>query len=221
MSGNEAFDPQTLAPRESARELLIEETEDRKEDLRSHYRSSRKARTERDADLAAQALAEKALEVARERALQPGDCVACYVSRTREPGTAPMLESLREAGFEVLVPVLGPALDRRWAAYEGPQGLRQRAPGRPLEPDGEALPAQELARARLLLVPALAVDPLGYRLGQGGGWYDRALLHASEDADVLAVVFDDEVTHEPVPRLPHDVPVGGVITPSAWWRIPA
>ncbi|PFG20497.1 5-formyltetrahydrofolate cyclo-ligase [Serinibacter salmoneus] len=221
MSGNEAFDGQSLAPQETVRELLIEQTEDRKDDLRSRYRSARKARSDKDADLAARALAERAMEVAREDALEPGDCVACYVSRTHEPGTGLMLDSLREAGFEVLVPVLGPGLDRGWARYSGPDCLQQRAPGRPLEPSGDALPAQELARARLLIVPALAVDPEGYRLGQGGGWYDRALLHADPGADVMAVVFDEEVSTEPVPRLDHDVRVGGVITPSGWWRITA
>ena len=64
-------------------------------------------------------------------------------------------------------------------------------------------------------MPALAVDALGRRLGQGGGSYDRALTRTS--APVLAVVFEDELVAA-VPTEPHDRPVSGVLTPEGGVR---
>jgi 5-formyltetrahydrofolate cyclo-ligase len=71
--------------------------------------------------------------------------------------------------------------------------------------------------ADVLIVPALAVDTDGYRLGQGGGSYDRALHRVSPSATLLALVYDDELFDaavEPLPREPHDLRVHGVLTPS-------
>ena len=78
------------------------------------------------------------------------------------------------------------------------------------------------ARCRAVLVPALAVDVHGYRLGQGGGFYDRMLaaLPAAEAGGPLriAVVHDDEVLDE-VPREPHDRRMDAVLTPSRYARL--
>jgi 5-formyltetrahydrofolate cyclo-ligase len=70
-----------------------------------------------------------------------------------------------------------------------------------------------LQRCRLVLVPALAVDRSGTRLGQGGGWYDRALIHVRADTLVLAVCFPPEVLPpHALPYEPHDQPVDGCLT---------
>ncbi len=75
-----------------------------------------------------------------------------------------------------------------------------------------------------MFVPALAVDTAGTRLGQGGGWYDRALVDARADARFFALVFPGEV-HDarvsPLPREPHDVGVDAVITPEGVLTLPA
>jgi len=60
------------------------------------------------------------------------------------------------------------------------------------------------------LVPALAVDPRGYRIGYGGGYYDR-LLPQLTNACSCAVAFDFQLIVE-VPELPIDVPVDIVVT---------
>lgn len=69
-----------------------------------------------------------------------------------------------------------------------------------------------------MLVPALAVDRSGVRLGRGGGFYDRSLPLCTPRARLVAVVRDDEVL-DALPAEPHDVrmthaltPVGGLIT---------
>jgi 5-formyltetrahydrofolate cyclo-ligase len=69
------------------------------------------------------------------------------------------------------------------------------------------------------VVPALAVDHRGTRLGQGGGWYDRALRFARPGALLLALVHDGEDLDTELPRDPHDVPVSAVATPTHWRRL--
>jgi 5-formyltetrahydrofolate cyclo-ligase len=66
-------------------------------------------------------------------------------------------------------------------------------------------------------MPALSVDRAGVRLGRGGGYYDRALLHARPDAVLVALVFDDEFVDE-LPAEPHDRRVTAVVTPSGGWQ---
>ncbi|MGA0210229.1 MAG: 5-formyltetrahydrofolate cyclo-ligase, partial [Candidatus Nanopelagicales bacterium] len=65
------------------------------------------------------------------------------------------------------------------------------------------------------------IDADGYRLGQGGGFYDRALRDIAEDTSVIAIVFEDEVV-ERVPRESHDHRVDVVVTPERvrWLSMP-
>ena len=55
------------------------------------------------------------------------------------------------------------------------------------------------------------MTPDGYRLGVGGGWYDRALQHRGKHQTVLAWAREAEVVPA-VPREPHDLPVDGYVT---------
>ncbi len=73
-----------------------------------------------------------------------------------------------------------------------------------------------MARARLLLVPALAVDRRGVRLGRGGGSYDRALARVAAGTPVVALLHDGELLDE-LPAEPHDRLVSAVVTPSGGW----
>lgn len=209
-------------PTDAPRSLLAEELiEDRKDDLRGGIKERRSQLDARTLRGHAEEIARRVLDLTGSLGLREGDTVAAYVSRSNEPGMFPTLDILHDAGIEVLVPVLGPALDRCWGRYTGRDELAQLAPGRPLEPRGVREEADAVGRARLILVPALAIDDVGVRLGLGGGWYDRALLHASPDAVVVGVVYDDEAHHTLLPRADHDVPVGGVLTPTSWWRLTA
>ncbi|MFM1957831.1 MAG: hypothetical protein RI929_194 [Actinomycetota bacterium] len=78
------------------------------------------------------------------------------------------------------------------------------------EPNG---PAQDLSKAQLILLPALAVDKSGNRLGKGKGFYDKTLAQVSGVAK-YAVVFDSEILDQ-IPTEPHDVWVTGAVTPTA------
>lgn len=151
-------------------------------------------------------------------------CVSVYASRAHEPGTLPLIDALHERGVEVLMPRLGDGLVRGWGIFSSAENIVERAPGRPPEPTGEFLPPDRLADAQMIIVPALAADTNGTRLGQGAGWYDRALTEATPGVPIVALVFDDEfhdTDTRALPRERHDVPVTIVVTPSSVARIGA
>ena len=118
--------------------------------------------------------------------------------------------------FTVLLPVLGPQLSRCWGRLSSIAELQERAPGRPPEPRGAVLPAEAVGEVQALIVPALAVDRGGRRLGQGGGWYDRMLPLRGEGVQVFAMVHHDELVAGPLPQEPHDMPVDAVINAPRW-----
>ena len=139
--------------------------------------------------------------------------IAAYVSVGTEPDTRSLLFALWKRGAYVLLPRLLPDGDLDWASYEGPDSL---VPGpRGLRQPGEpARGVDAVARADAVLVPALAVDPAGRRLGRGGGSYDRALARVGPLVPLIALVYDDELV-EHVPAEGHDVPVRATVTPRA------
>lgn len=219
VTGNDARYHDPHPSTDAAQELALEELEHRKDDLRQALLARRRQLDQRFLDETACAISRQTLDLTASLGLRTGDTVAAYVSTRGEPGMLPTLQVLRDAGLEVLLPVLGPALQRQWGRFTRVEDLAQRAPNRPLEPEALDGGAQVLERARLVLVPALAVDDDGVRLGRGGGWYDRTLRHVDPEACVSAVVYDEEAHHPLLPRAEHDVPVGGVLTPGGWWRI--
>jgi 5-formyltetrahydrofolate cyclo-ligase len=140
--------------------------------------------------------------------------VCCYVPFGNEPGTVAWLDVLRNAGARVLLPVLPPepgALS--WAEYTGAALLFPgRLPG-VMEPAGPRLEPAAMGEAGLVLIPALAVDRTGVRLGRGAGYYDRSLVHARPETALVAVVRDDELVDR-LPVEPHDIRMTGALTPG-------
>ncbi|UYP19834.1 5-formyltetrahydrofolate cyclo-ligase [Rhodococcus sp. Z13] len=145
--------------------------------------------------------------------LAPAGSVVCaYVPVGSEPGSLALLDVLVEAGCTVLVPVTRAGEPLSWAPYLGEDSLVAADFGL-REPGGEILPPEAVARAHTVLVPALAVDVRGVRLGRGAGFYDRSLHLVSPDAAIIAVVRDDELVDE-LPEDPHDVRMGWALTPG-------
>ena len=165
-------------------------------------------------DVAATAtvLAERALELPE---LSGAETVAAYVSIGREPGTKPLLDALRARGVRVLLPVLLPDNDLDWGGYEGADSLVRAGRGL-LEPSGTTFGPEAVTKADAVLLPGLAVDRLGVRLGRGGGSYDRVLarLRTAGVSPSLAVLLYDGDLLGQVPAEPHDRPVNAAITPS-------
>lgn len=179
------------------------DTSARKAAMRGDVLAARANRSASDRSQSAAAIAAHGLSAWRGAAT-----VAAYVGFGQEPPTRQLLEGLRAGGTEILLPVIDDStLD--WAIYAGRTAL---SPGQLgiLEPTGRRLGPAALARATVVVVPALAVDRMGHRLGRGQGYYDRAL--AEVRSPVVAVVYDEELI-DAVPHEPHDRLVDAVLRP--------
>lgn len=145
----------------------------------------------------------------------PDEIVCAYVPVGAEPGTLALVDRLREVCARVLLPVARADADGRplpllWGEYvpgalvSGRFGL--------LEPAEPGLDSQAVGLASVVLVPALAVDRRGVRLGRGGGYYDRSLSLCRPGARLIAVVRDEELV-EDLPGEAHDVRMTHALTP--------
>ncbi|MEU1428295.1 5-formyltetrahydrofolate cyclo-ligase [Nocardia sp. NPDC005746] len=147
--------------------------------------------------------------------LPDGGWVCAYVPVGGEPGSVALLDALRAAGARVLLPVTGEPGPLAWAEYTGPDGLRRGRFGL-REPDGDPV-TDGISTASTILIPALAVDRRGVRLGRGAGYYDRSLNAARADARLIAVVRDDELVDR-LPEESHDHRMGWALTPFGGLR---
>jgi len=183
-----------------------------KAELRAAILRARREVSAHEHDSEAQALARHL------STLVTGSATVCaYVPVGSEPGSIEVVDDLRRHGARVLLPIArsdaaGVPQPLQWGEYrpgelvEAPHGLRE-----PAEP---WLPAEAVADASLILVPALAVDRDGARLGRGAGYYDRSLPLADGAARLIAVVRDDELVDH-LPAEPHDVRMSHALTPRA------
>lgn len=137
--------------------------------------------------------------------------VATYLSFGTEPATTDFIDSLLDDGIEVLVPKALPDETLAWFKWDGVSEITSSLGMR--EPDENKLLAVSVEQAELLLIPALAVDRMGNRLGRGKGYFDRELSVLS-GSKVYAVCFEDEVL-ESIPSEVHDQRVSGVVTEVA------
>jgi 5-formyltetrahydrofolate cyclo-ligase len=159
---------------------------------------------------AGRALREAVLELPQ---VQMAGTIAAYYSLSSEPDTHGLVYALWKRGGYVLLPLLRPDADLDWASYEGPDSLRP-GPRGLAEPSEPPRGMDAVTRADLVLVPALAVDRGGVRLGRGGGSYDRALARVAPGIPTIALLYDGELLDE-VPADDHDQRVRLVARPSA------
>jgi len=132
---------------------------------------------------------------------QMAGTVAAYMSVGTEPDTRGLVYALWKRGTYVLLPVLLPDYDLDWASYEGPDSLAA-GPHGLLQPTEAPRGASAVTSADLVIVPALAVDHDGRRLGRGGGSYDRALARVGPAVPTVALIYDHELLDEvPAGRL--------------------
>ncbi len=165
------------------------------------------------------AVADAALIAAACQLVQAVERVAAYVPMTGEPG-GPGLPTALAAVLppsSLLLPVLAPDRDLDWAAYDGTLTAGTTL-SRLHEPPGPRLGPEAIANAQMVLVPALAVDATGTRLGRGGGSFDRALARVRPDVPVIALLYPGELVSV-LPAEPHDRPVTAVLTPAGLQRL--
>lgn len=183
-----------------------------KAELRTAILRRRRERLRRDpagvtADGAA--LAAHLLAAPELAGLLPGATVAAYLELPTEVPALPVRRALDARGIRVLVPVLLPDLDLDWTSWPAPAAAG-------------ASPRADVREAAIILLPGVAGDLDGRRLGRGGGSYDRVLNRLPPPGSgrpwTCLLLFADELVVR-VPVEPHDVAVDAVATPAGVHRI--
>jgi len=190
-------------------EAVSPEFADRKARLRASRQAARRELPQTQLTAAGRALSDAVLAYPP---TQMAGTVAAYVSVGSEPSTRALIFTLWKRGSYVLLPLLEPGGDLDWASYEGPDSLVT-GPRGLLQPGEPPRGRTAISSADLVIVPALAVDRRGNRLGRGGGSYDRALARVGPAVPTIALLYDDELLDE-VPAAPHDRPVRAVARPG-------
>jgi 5-formyltetrahydrofolate cyclo-ligase len=172
--------------------------------LRNQMRAVRAALPASACDARSAAITERLLELEELRGAQT---VLCFASIRNEVRTGALMSALWDAKKRVLLPRVAEE-DLELCTVQRSTTLVEGAFSVP-EPDRDArcVPAEEVEFA---LVPALAVDVRGFRIGYGGGYYDR-LLPRLANACACAVAYDFQLVSE-VPELPFDAAVSMVVT---------
>jgi 5-formyltetrahydrofolate cyclo-ligase len=187
----------------------------RKDAVRGPLLQARRRREPAQRQVVAEALAAHLL------ALPPvarASRVAAYRSMADEPGTGPLLDGLVARGVEVLLPVTLDNGGLDWVRHDPDAPTRRSRLGVD-ETVGQGLGPAALADVDVVVVPALAADHHGRRLGRGAGFYDRALAALPRRPLLVALVHADELLPE-VPHETHDVPVDLVVTENGVFRVP-
>lgn len=148
-------------------------------------------------------------------AIPPGAAVSGYWPLEGELDIRPVLEHLHAMGHEIGLPVVvgtgQPLVFRRWSPGAALVAGRFNVHTPPTDA-AEVVP-------QVLLVPLLAFDPEGYRLGYGGGFYDRTLEKLRREAHALAIGVAYAAQEVPrVPRGPFDQPLDWIVTERAAFR---
>ena len=181
---------------------------ERKSALRRRLLAARSAMSESERVAAGRALRDAVLDLPE---AGMAGVIAAYLSIGTEPATAALVYAFYKRGSYVLLPVLREDNDLDWASYEGPDSL---APGPHglLQPTAPRRGTAAITSADIVIVPALAVDRSGNRLGRGGGSYDRALARVGGAVPTIALLHESELLDE-VPAGPHDQRVRAVVQP--------
>ncbi len=138
-----------------------------------------------------------------------GSVVGAYVAARDEADPRLILQKLAACHCTIAFP--------RVAAKDGPLVFHRLNRGDAMAPGAFAIPEppgdRPLAYPKILLVPLLAFDRAGHRLGYGGGYYDRTLdfLRANAAVRAIGVAYAGQEV-DALPREAHDQPLDAVIT---------
>lgn len=177
--------------------------------LRTRLLAARRALTEEQRRAAGRSLRDEVLGLPE---TEMAGTVAAYYSVGTEPDSRGLVFALWKRGAYVLLPLLRPDGDLDWASYEGPESLAA-GPRGLLEPSEAPRGVTAITSADLIIVPAVAVDQTGTRLGRGGGSFDRALARVGPAVLTVALLHDGEIVDQ-VPAAGHDIPVRAAALPA-------
>lgn len=140
--------------------------------------------------------------------LRGATCVTSYISVGDEPSTHEVNQELISRGVTLLLPrVAGKAL--QWVEWNGDSRTLKETRGL-LEPIGKE--RNDLSDVDVMIVPALHIDQDGYRIGQGGGYYDRTM--PKMPGWKVGIVYPGEITGDLLPREEWDVRLAAAATPD-------
>jgi 5,10-methenyltetrahydrofolate synthetase len=148
--------------------------------------------------------------------ITPGMVIAIYWPHRNEYDVRPLAAHWREAGALIALPVVlekaAPLAFRAWdedtPMEKGPHGIAHPAKGSPLIPS-------------VILAPAVGFDARGYRLGYGGGYFDRTLAALQQQGQrplAIATAFEAARMDTLRPQ-PHDLPMDYVLTEAGLYRV--
>lgn len=135
--------------------------------------------------------------------------VAAYNPLPSEPGSANLAARLDEVA-RVFLPVCRDNGILEWGQFTADSS--RRGPFGIIEPEPPYSPSSMLGELDAIIVPALAIDNQGLRLGKGAGFYDRALEEiAGSSIPLIGVIYSFEMVPD-VPAEKHDLPVTTIVT---------
>lgn len=176
-----------------------------KSDLRNRYRFERRERY----------LDHSFAYLATLLEFQKATHIASYISYGDEPSTSELNTALLKNGKTLHLPrIIGKDLE--WVQWEGDHGqlIPSKLSKNILEPSGPAI--SDKLVIEVIVVPALRIDRAGYRLGQGGGFYDRTLSQLK--AWSVGLIHPDEISSEDLPREDFDISLNAAATPDLLLR---
>ncbi|MGI6587357.1 MAG: 5-formyltetrahydrofolate cyclo-ligase [Peptococcia bacterium] len=159
----------------------------------------------------------KSLQINKQLLLFPAydsaKIILTYLPIKNEPDTLPLIKNAWRQKKEVLIPVTQTTykslilskLESLKELTKGNYGI--------LEPKQEFLRPTTPHSVDLCLLPGLAFDHNGYRLGYGGGYFDRFLSSLRSDCLTIALAYDFQIL-DTIPRAEHDIPIDIIITES-------
>ena len=145
--------------------------------------------------------------------IQKANVIASYHSYGDEPDTSNLNQEILKSGKKLLLPRMLKDFNLEWVAWSGENKALKKS-GNFFEPIG---PATTPDLIEVVIVPSLHVNRSGFRLGQGGGSYDRALSQMR--AWRIGLIYSSEITNEPLPIEAHDQQLDAVATPELTVKI--
>lgn len=140
--------------------------------------------------------------------------IMCYMDFRNEVQTNALIEYLLSLDKTIVLPKVNPQTNYLdLFQFEGFKDLNLSKMGI-LEP-ADNLPRILPTDIDLILVPGVAFDLKGYRMGYGAGYYDKLLPHIRPDCEVIGLAFDLQIV-ETLPVESHDQPMDSILTETRW-----
>ena len=187
-----------------------------KQALRQHYKKIRNSLHPEEVNAHSAAIAERLFASSFWKESQ---VVMLYLSFQNEAATNAIYRQGWQEGKTMLLPICAPSgglmemsiltsfeqlVPNRYGIGELPESLQQIV--NPSEID-------------LCIIPGIALDHTGTRLGFGAGYYDRYLARVNPSARRIALAYECQLQTAPLPAAPYDLPLQDIITENTWYQV--